>query len=237
MKKRSNLLSNLSRTQRRTLADEIADQLRRAIRNGELAPEERLPENLLADALGVSRGPVREALAQLEREGLIVKEPNHSAVVARLSIEDLYEVFTLRLTLERLAIREAINKESQTCIDELQGIVDSIKRSGESTISEQEAADLDIRFHEALVNGSMHQRLLECWLTLKQQIYLVLLSRNVANPDFRDYAVRSHQTIIDSIRRGDREEASVVIEEHIQTSYERIMEAWGQHQLDRGGAR
>ncbi len=212
---------------KKTLAQEIAEQLRQAIWSGSLEPEAQLKESQLADSLQVSRGPVREALSQLEREGLVAKPPNQSAKVARLSNRDLYEVFTLRRSLEELAVEEVLSENNPSSTERLQGLVDDMKMHVERQFTEQEAADLDIRFHEALVKASMHSRLIEAWQTLEPQIYLVLLSRNVANPDYREYAVKSHQGIVDSLSGGDLELSKNIIADHIHSSYERIVEAWG----------
>src|SRR5579884_3034520 len=85
------------------LSDEVVDRLREAILGGLFAPGDRLREEQLAEALGVSRGPVRNALLQLEREGMVVRRRNRGAIVARLSREDLEEVFSLRLAIEPVA--------------------------------------------------------------------------------------------------------------------------------------
>ena len=89
------------------LADAIHGQLRAAILSGQCAPGEHLREVEIADRYDVSRGPVREALLQLEREGLVLLRRNRGAVVARLSRADLEEVYSLRLALERLAVAQA----------------------------------------------------------------------------------------------------------------------------------
>ena len=93
----------LTPTVKRSLADEVADRLRDAIMHGKLAPEEPLREAVLSDLMGVSRGPVREALAILEREGLVLTAPTGRTTVARLSHEELDDVVSLRKVLERLA--------------------------------------------------------------------------------------------------------------------------------------
>src|SRR6185503_14103153 len=89
------------------LADSIRGRLRDAILTGGFAPGEHLREVEIAAKYDVSRGPVREALLQLEREGLVLLRRNRGAVVARLSRADLDEVYSLRLALERLAVVEA----------------------------------------------------------------------------------------------------------------------------------
>src|SRR3954451_14400347 len=97
----------LSPTVKRSLADDVVDRLRDAIFHGSFKPGEALREEQLAAMLDVSRGPVREALVQLEREGLVLVRRHRGATVARLSRGDLEEVYSLRLALERLAIQRA----------------------------------------------------------------------------------------------------------------------------------
>src|SRR5262249_60480471 len=92
---------------RNHLGEEVHEQLRSAILRGEFAPGEHLREVQLASMLEVSRGPIREALVQLEREGLVLLRRNRGAVGARLARRDLDEVYSLRLALERLAVERA----------------------------------------------------------------------------------------------------------------------------------
>src|SRR6476469_10949085 len=98
----------LTPTVKRSLADDVVDRLRDAIFHGSFKPGEALREEQLAAMLDVSRGPVREALVQLEREGLVIVRRHRGATVARLSRRDLEEVYSLRLALERLAVQRAV---------------------------------------------------------------------------------------------------------------------------------
>lgn len=212
----------LAPSQKRSLADDVIERLRRAIWSGRLAPDERLREEVLAELLGVSRGPIREALVQLEREGLVVKQPNRGAVVARLSREDLDEVYTLRLAIERLAVQQAVRHADERHFAQMQDVVDRMAAYSDA-YTEQMAATLDVRFHEILYQSARHKRLYESWATLKPQIHIFLLSRNVANPDFREMSVQSHQAILDAIRQRDEALAVALIETHLREAYERIL--------------
>jgi len=98
----------------------------------------------------------------------------------------------------------------------------------ERGITEQEAATLDIRFHEILCQSSKHKRLYNFWLMLRPQIYIFFLSRNVANPDFRDHIVRSHQGIFDAVLDRDEARAVRLLEEHLRDAYERILPIYAQ---------
>ena len=213
----------------RGLSVDIATRLRAAIFSGHFGPGERLREEALATAMGVSRGPIREALSQLEREGLIVIKRNRGAFVARLSREDLDEVYTLRVAIEELAVRRACEIAHASEIDELEGVVRLMADALNSGCTEQEAAELDLHFHDLIYRAAHHRRLYECWTNLRPQIHIVLLSRNVAHPDFRllSVAVDSHQEIVDAIRARDGDEASRLIDDHLLGSYERTIVGYG----------
>ena len=223
-----NLAQIFTPTVKRSLADDVAERVRNAILCGQLAPEEPLREAVLSELLGVSRGPVRKALSSLEREGLVVVGPTGRTCVARLSYQDLDEVFSLRRTLERLAIEYACMRATPEDISKVQAVVDAMASAIERGISEKEAAELDLRFHDALYSASRHQRLLGYWTTLRPQVYVFMLSRNVASANYQDAAVRGHQEILDAITARDKQRALDVIEEHMLVAYELVSQSYGQ---------
>ncbi|MCX6031535.1 MAG: GntR family transcriptional regulator [Chloroflexi bacterium] len=213
---------------KRTLSDEVVERLRRAIIGGHLAPDEQLRENLLAESMGVSRGPIREALSRLEREGLVINRPNGRSFVARLSRQDVEEVYSLRQVLERLAVGYVCQKAGPAEWAEMQAVVDEMTARIAQGITEQEAAELDLRFHDILYRAAGHQRLLGYWTTLRPQIYVFLLSRNVASSDFRDSAVEGHQVILDAIKARDEARAQALIEGHLNFAYDRVIGSYRQ---------
>lgn len=216
-------LSNvLSLPVNRSLGADIAERLRNAILTGYFGPGERLPEEHLAKTMGVSRGPVREALAALEREGLIITRRNRGAFVAQLSSEDLDEVYSLRVAIERLAVERCVANASESDIDDLQRVVDRIAELMERGITEQETAELDLEFHDIIYRSGRHHRLYDVWATLRQQIHILLLNRNVAHEDFRSLVVPAHQEIVDAIRARDLERTIQITMEHVLSSYERV---------------
>lgn len=219
------LNSMLSLPVNRGLGVDIAERLRTAILSGYFGPGARLPEEQLAKAMGVSRGPVREALVKLEREGLIVIRRNRGAFVAQLSREDLDEVYTLRVAIERLAVERCVAFAEEQDLDELQGVVDRISELLERGITEQEAAALDLRFHDIVYRSGKHRRLYDTWATLRPQIHVLLLNRNVAHEDFRDLVVSSHQEIADAIRNRDTARAVETTMAHLLGSYERVRQS------------
>ena len=213
----------LSSPLNRGLAADIALRLRTAIVHGYFGPGERLREEALAKTLGVSRGPVREALSQLEREGLVVIQRNRGTFVARLTREDVEEIYSLRRVLERLAVQRALRHATPAQLDAMQRVVETMDAYAERVITEQEAAELDVQFHELLYAASNHKRLYDCWVNLRRQIHILLLSRNVANADFRVITGSAHQVILDALRDGDESRALTLIEDHLRGSYERVV--------------
>lgn len=216
------LTGTLSQPLNRGLATEIAVRLQMAILHGELEPGTRLREEVLAEKMGVSRGPIREAFGTLEREGLVTIRRNRGTYVARLRHKDLDEVYSLRLALELLAVQRAIAMGTDADFDQIQSIVDTMAGYVQRGITEQESAELDIRFHDSIYLASRHQRLYECWTNLKPQIYIMFLSRNMANPDFRGMVVEGHQEILDAIRDRADERALALTEKHLRSTYEYV---------------
>ena len=209
----------------RSLGVDIAERMRSAILSGHFGPGERLPEEQLAKAMGVSRGPVRDALVKLERDGLIVIRRNRGAFVAQLSREDLDEVYSLRVAIERLAVERCVQNAEDADIAALQAIVDRIAQLLATGITEREAAELDLKFHDIIYAAGKHRRLYDIWTTLKPQIHILLLNRNVASDDFRQLAVPTHQEIVDAIRSRDLDKALEVTMEHLLMSYSRVRDS------------
>ncbi len=221
-----NLADILVPPPKHSLAEDIVGRLREAIFSGQLAPNERLREEVLASMLGLSRGPVREALAQLEREGLVIRQPNRGATVARLSVEDLEEVYSLRLALEQLAVRQVIQTAEPAAFDAMQAVVNEMAACMERGITTQEAAVLDIRFHDLIYGASHHKRLQNAWSTLRPQIHIFLLSRNVANQDFGQNLVPGHQRLLDLMRARDETATLETLQDHLKGAYERILKGY-----------
>jgi DNA-binding GntR family transcriptional regulator len=216
----------------RGLATDIVSRLRTAIMHGYLGPGERLREDALAKMLGVSRGPVREAFAQLEREGLVVIQRNRGTTVARLTRADVEEIYSLRVVIERLAVQQAILSATARQFDEMQQVVDTMTAYTARGITVPEAAELDIQFHELLYSASGHRRLYACWGNLRRQIHILLLSRNVANADYQFITDSAHQVILDALRDRDEPRGLTLIEDHLRGSYERVIGSM--HATDEG---
>jgi DNA-binding GntR family transcriptional regulator len=216
----------LTPTLKRSLADDVVDRLRDAIVHGSFRPGESLPEEQLAAMLDVSRGPVREALVQLEREGLVIVRRHRGASVARLSRSDLEDIYSLRLALERLAVLRAARYATEGDFAALETVLAAFDVALARDPSEKEVAELDVRFHDLIYQAARHQRLYDCWANLRSQIYIFLLSRNVANPDFREITVKTHADLLEALRTRDEARVTVVIEDHLRGAYDRVVRGY-----------
>ncbi len=214
------------------LSDEVVDRLREAILRGHFAPGDRLLESQLADALGVSRGPVRSALVQLEREGLVMRRPNRGAVVSKLSRDDLDEVFSLRLAIEPIACGWTARHARERDLAEMQAVIDGYEGLT-SDITPREAAEVDLAFHDVVYRASGHRRLLRLWEDLRPQVFVFMLARTYVHArEFRDIMIENHAAILAVIAAADDERARQVASEHVRTSYVRVVSGYDDPDLD-----
>jgi DNA-binding GntR family transcriptional regulator len=233
----SSELTALTLPPKHTLTEDVTEQLRDAIFRGHFMPGQRLSEEQLARSLGVSRGPIREAFVRLEREGLIFSQANRRSVVTRLSRRDLEEVYTIRLALERLAVQYAVHYAQASDFAAMEANTQLLEEAITRGITEQEAARLDIGFHDLIYRAARHQHALDAWLNIRSQVYLFLLSRNLANPDFRERVIiRGHSDILDALIKHDEKRALRSIEEHMRSAYLYIVPNYADHEHAAGSA-
>jgi DNA-binding GntR family transcriptional regulator len=209
------------------LAASIRERLRNAILQGQYAPGEHLREVDIAARHQVSRGPVREALLQLEQEGLVLLRRNRGAVVARLSRSDLEEVYSLRLALERLAVARATQQGTEEDFALMDEVLHEFRGSASGQpLTEQQAADQDVRFHDAVYRAAHHERLYASWSSIRSQVYVLLLARNVAGPDFREDTYVGHLELAYMLRARDQPRVILAIERHLEASYARVLASY-----------
>lgn len=205
----------LAPARQKDLHQEVADRLREAILQGRFAPGERLREAELAALLEVSRGPVREALALLEHEGLVITQRNRGAAVARLSAADEEEVRTLRLALERLAVQLVIRRASDQDLARLDAEIDRLREDMAERATVPGIAEFEIRFHDRLYRQSGHERLYRSWEALRSQVHTLFLSRNVERPQIREVVIERHAALVAALRSRDERAALAAIEAHV----------------------
>jgi DNA-binding GntR family transcriptional regulator len=194
------LAKRLKLPERQTLAESVTDSLRQAIYLGRFRPGERLPQAHIAAELGVSQAPVREALTNLEREGLVERTANQGAMITALSRADIEEIGVLRPVLEALAVRLAIIHATP---EDLANLDENVRATAEAKTPE-ETARLDLRFHELLMLAARNRRLLACWRSLMSPIQLALLRLNWQQPhDIAATTAANHAELLALIRAKD----------------------------------
>lgn len=164
---------NADRIEVRDLWEVVTDRLRGQIISGELPPGSRLVETELAARFGTSRGPVREAIRELEREGIVMVLPRRGAVVGSLSRKDLEELYSVREALELLALREACRKADDATLEAIKVQLDAIDRALESGDSAQ-VVHADLEFHRAICRAAGNSRLLAAWEQMASQIAILV---------------------------------------------------------------
>ena len=195
------------------LRDVVFNTLRRAILKGELEPGERLMEIALANKLGVSRTPIREAIRKLELEGLVVMIPRKGAEVARITEKDLRDVLEVRTSLEKLAIELACDRITEDDIYDLKlackNFEESFGKDDLTTIAEK-----DVAFHDIIFRSTKNARLIQILNNLREQMYRYRLEY-LKDTQSHDRLVEEHQRIVDAIIDKNKEEAVRLIQEHI----------------------
>jgi DNA-binding GntR family transcriptional regulator len=210
----------------RTLSDQVANQLRQAILQGRLKPGQRIVEHEIAQAMAISRGPVRDALRILQNERLVVQYPHRGAFVAWLTLRDAEEIYSLRRELEMLAVEFAIKYATDEQIEELTQVIEKMMAVMKQGYAQPEATDLDLDFHETLCRISGHGRVLAAWTALRAQVRLIILTHGVLQPmDLRENAAEWHRMLVDAVRKRDVEAAREVLRHHLAASYASVRKA------------
>lgn len=208
---------------RSSLALEVAKKLRREILTGNIKPGEQILEQEISEVMQTSRGPVRDALIRLEHEGLVVREPNRSAVVANMTVDDVEEVCSLRLALEMLALRYSIDRAQEEDFQRLRSAVALLDNCLAVKYSFESAVDLDLNFHEEFVTSARHNRVLSMWQSIKPQIWFLIYSRNAfAFENFQDGA-QGHADLVKAIERKDYDLGTTLLNHHMQIDYSTLI--------------
>ncbi len=195
------------------LRDVVFNTLRQAILRGELKPGERLMEIQLANKLGVSRTPVREAIHKLSQEGLVLMIPRKGAEVADISEKDMLDVLEVRKALEQLAVRLACDKITAVQIAELREAGEAFEQSLDGG-DVMEIAEADVRFHDVIYRATDNQKLIQFLNNLSEQMYRYRVEYLKDDSVF-PRLVKEHDEIMDLVEKRDKENAAKVMCEHI----------------------
>lgn len=188
----------------------VADVLRQAILRGILTAGQQLRQDEIARELGVSHIPVREALRQLEAEGLVRLRPYRGFEVSELSPEEVEELYEIRIPLECQALRLALPHLTEEDVRKAEQVLDAIDAADDPSVW----SELNTEFHAVLYAPSRRQRLLNLIRTLRTNVdrylrlYISVMQR-------KQFSQREHRRILDAVRKRDEAEALRALEEHL----------------------
>ncbi len=205
------------------LREVVCEALRDAIRKGILEPGERLMEVQLADELGISRTPVREAIRKLEQEGYVIMMPRRGTYVSDISTSDVKEIFEIRSALESLATGLAARRIEPEELETLQNLLIEI----EGYIREnniEKIVETDIKFHGLLYQVSRNERLVNIINNLKEQLAR-FRTLSMSYPGRLQETLEEHSDMVEAIANGDVSAARDAAEHHMERAEKTLLKA------------
>ena len=203
------------------LRDEVVVAVERAVLIGSVAPGQRLVESEIARQMGISKAPVREALRELERLGLVVSYPRRGTFVAEITPTVASEAYSLRAVIESYAARLAARRHTERDLAGLERLI--ARTDAEPTHSAEHLirrAELDLAFHDEVYRLSGHRQLQEAWGNLRARIRVLLVATGVLRDDDlatngrRPY-VRWHAPVVAALRARDPDLAEAAVIRHL----------------------
>ena len=205
-----------------SLTTVVQQEIERAILQGEYAPGSKLIEAALAEKMGVSRGPVREAFRMLEEAGLVRNEKNRGVFVRDIPIAEAVEIFDLRAVMDQLVGRKLAQGITPLQQKELKGLVDSMEKA----VKAKDAHNyhlLNLRFHDRLVEMAGNSKLTAIYRKLIKELSL-FRRLNLADGWLLPVSVNEHRQIIKAIASGDQDAAGRALFDHAMDSKKRTIE-------------
>ena len=204
------------------LRDVVFNTLRQAILRGELKPGERLMEIQLANKLGVSRTPIREAMRKLENEGLVLMVPRKGAEVAEITEKSLRDVLEVRRALEELSVQLACDKITDEGIEELKKTAKEFEEVVDSEDITVVAAK-DVVFHDIIYAATDNPKLIQLLNNLREQMYR-FRAEYLKRSEFHPQLLKEHQEIIEAIINRQKDEAARIMCQHIDNQVEAVID-------------
>lgn len=205
------------------LRETVCEALRDAIRRGILEPGERLMEVQLAEELGISRTPVREAIRKLEQEGYVIMMPRRGTYVSSVSVHDVKEIFEIRSALESLSTGLAAIRIEPEELEKLRALLAEIEGHIERKDIDKIVAT-DVEFHGLLYQVSRNDRLVAIISNLKEQLAR-FRTLSMSYPGRLQETLEEHRAMVEAIAAGDVEAARDAAERHMERAEETLLKA------------
>jgi DNA-binding GntR family transcriptional regulator len=203
-----------------SLGSQVADILRQRIVRGELKPGERLTEEALAEEFNVSRGPIRDAITQLNFEKLVQVQRPRGVYIMGLTDDDVEQLYSLRAALEQLALRRAVRVEEDARWHPLRECVERMRRAADDR-DPAEFARADLEFHSDIYDLADHPRLQAAWQQY-MPTFAALLEVTINHDEDLHESAEDHLRLYEVMRSGDITDAALVLDEHLAGAKERM---------------
>ncbi len=213
------------------LRDVVSETLREAIISGVLKPGERLMEIQLAEELGVSRTPVREAIRKLELEGFVIMMPRRGTYVSDVSIKDINEVYEIRTALDVLAAGLAAERITSEELEQMERLLVEIAEYIEQDQMDK-IVEADSKFHDILYQASRNERLKGIISNLREQ-FTRIRSKSMSFPGRLKNTLGEHRRLVEALAQGDAEIAQQTAREHLENAEQALLLELSQHRAQK----
>lgn len=215
------LAASLLGLEKKSLREQALAALRTAITSGELEPGRHLVETELSDMLRISRGTLREALRQLEQEGLLSAGPRGRLSVRHLDEKEIRDIYAVRAAIESLAARTLCElPDRQKVITTLRAAIDAMKTAEQGSL--QLRVESDLEFHRTLCRLTGNETLLHTWESLEGSIRMSIMFAGLEK-GVRNMSVDRHHDIVAAIETGDASLARRTIRQHMDTAADNLV--------------
>jgi len=213
----------------KTLRENAQNCIRRAILDGDLAPGEQINQQQIAEKMGVSRGPIREALGQLEEEGLLRNVPYKGTFVTEITPVYIDELYSIRRVLEVFAVRRMIERADPEVLQKAQAILAAMNEVA-NTQDVNHLTELDLDFHSLICQGAQNAFLMQMWKSIQTGVRRCLALRHGIYENPRDI-IGTHPDILVALESNDAERASRLLDQHIKEAGELLQRVWSEQLL------
>ncbi|MCM3762982.1 GntR family transcriptional regulator [Alkalihalobacillus oceani] len=204
--------------------EKVLESLRRQIILGQLKKGEHLKEIQLSKKFGVSRGPIRESIKQLEKEGLVYTSRNGRTCVLGLSKKDIENIYYARILLEVAAVEQIAFPLQQSYIHKMRKLIEEVDDNKQLT--REEVDHYDLLFHYHLVGLSENRMLVQMWLSMKGTIKTIMEITNKYNAEKNIKVINQHKDIVESLVSHDKPKVKRLIKSHLTDAKNAIIKGY-----------
>lgn len=216
------LQSIMGKLDYRTLRENVADEIRMKILNGDMKPGDKIIEQELASEFGISRGPVREALRQLEQEGMVEYSRNVGCSVKHIGMDDVYEIYYMRANYEMMAVRLYNAPFPRETIEKMEQVLEQMKQLHKEEY--RKVFELDNEFHEAILDLVSFMRLKKAWEDLNYGNIVMGYNMAVDSDQVikRQYLI--HEKLLSACKTGTTAQVEQAIADHYFGGVEKLIQ-------------